>query len=76
MAAKLNILNGASDASISSAISAAETFLATYPATTNWSKAQKQQMTTWAGIFGSYNEGTLAGGPPHCSEDNTISSAP
>ena len=76
MAAKLNILNGASDASISSAISAAETFLATYPATTNWSKGQKQQMTTWAGIFGSYNEGTLAGGPPHCSEDNTISSAP
>jgi hypothetical protein len=73
-AAKLNVLNGADPTVVTTAIGQAETFLATYASTTAWTKQQKQQMTQWAGLFGSYNEGTI--GPGHCDEDLSSSSAP
>jgi hypothetical protein len=66
MAAKLNVLNGASDSSISSTLSDVNTFFNTYPPTTKWTKAQKTQMTSWAATLAKYNEGYI--GPGHCSE--------
>jgi hypothetical protein len=67
MAAKLNILNGASTTpAVDSAILYAEDLFDSNSPTTSWSKAQKHAMTTNAGILGSYNEGQI--GPGHCDE--------
>ena len=73
-AAKLNILSGAdSTTAVDNAIASAETFFNTYTPT-NWPKSLKNQLTTWAGILGNYNEGLT--GPGHCSEDSIALSAP
>jgi hypothetical protein len=66
MAAKLNILSGADPTAVSSIIGPIETFFATYTPT-SWPKTMKNQLTTWAGTLGSYNQGGI--GPGHCSED-------
>jgi hypothetical protein len=66
IAAKLNILNGASSTpAVNAAITYAETFFKTYtPA--NHPKSQRTAATTNAGILDSYNNGVT--GPGHCSE--------
>jgi hypothetical protein len=73
MAAKLNYLNNAGQVAIvTSTIASAETFFSGAGNTpTNWTNGTttKSDLITWAGILGSYNEGTI--GPGHCSEDNT-----
>lgn len=75
MAAKLNILNGASvPANVASAIVSAEDFFdSTTPAgfaALGKKHALRTSVMTWAGIFGSYNEGLI--GPGHCDEQNGI----
>ncbi len=74
MAAKLNILSGASaPASVTSAIASAEALFnnsayntpAEFAALGKKAKARKPAIT-WAGILGSYNEGVI--GPGHCDE--------
>jgi hypothetical protein len=78
MAAKLNYLNGAGQVpAVTSAITSAENFfkaLGNTPsgwATNGATPTSKSTLIGWAGTLGSYNEGTLAGSPGHCSEDNT-----
>ena len=71
MAAKLNMLNGASvPASVQTAFDQATTLFSTYtPAQIDALKGNKQprpQFIELAGTLGSYNEG--ATGPGHCSE--------
>jgi len=71
MAARLNILNGASaPASVTTAISSATTLFNTYtPAqigALKGSDALRQQFISLAGTLGSYNEGKI--GPGHCDE--------
>lgn len=68
MAAKLNILSGASStAAVDAAITWAETFFSTYTPT-NWPAGLKTTIVQNAGILGDYNEGTI--GPGHCDEDS------
>jgi hypothetical protein len=71
MAAKLNILGGASTTpAVDAAITAAETFFnnaANTPAT-SYTNAQKNTIRGWAGTLGSYNEGAI--GPGHCQDDD------
>ncbi len=81
--AKLNYLNNAGQTStVTATIASAEAFFAaagntpTGWATNGLTPTTKNQLTTWAGILGAYNEGKAPGGPQHCSEDNTSSSAP
>lgn len=70
MAVKLNILNAAqSTPAVDAAIASAEALFAAMPPSTNWTKDQKQNLTSWASLFDSYNNGKI--GPPHCSEDKT-----
>jgi hypothetical protein len=74
MAAKLNYLNNAGTVqSVTDAIAAAEDFFSHAGDTpAGWAALgykTKSDLITWAGILGSYNEGTI--GPGHCSEDNT-----
>lgn len=74
MAAKLNYLNNAGQvSSVTAAIAAAEDFFSHAGDTpAGWEALgykTKSDLITWAGILGSYNEGTI--GPGHCSEDNT-----
>jgi uncharacterized repeat protein (TIGR01451 family) len=72
MAAKLNILNGASaPASVTSAITAAEAwFAATTPAQAAELKGKAaKDVRTWASTLAQYNEGLI--GPGHCDEDWT-----
>ena len=74
MAAKLNYLNAAGQIqTVTNAIAASEAFFSHAGNTpTNWPNtgtATSSDLTTLAGILGSYNEGTT--GPGHCSEDNT-----
>ncbi|HLP79743.1 MAG TPA: hypothetical protein VK158_03865 [Acidobacteriota bacterium] len=69
MAAKLNVMNGASaPASVTNAITQAEAlFAAKTPAQVKAMKgSQTAQWVTLAGILGSFNEGAI--GPGHCSE--------
>jgi hypothetical protein len=71
MAARLNILNGASStAAVDSAIAGATTFFNTYtPAQAGAlakSSTARQNALGWAGTLGSYNEGAI--GPGHCDE--------
>ena len=68
-AAKLNSLNGANvPANVATALQDAEEFFDEFTPT-NWPKGKRKDMIEWAGLFGSYNEGTI--GPGHCDEDNT-----
>lgn len=67
MAAKLNILNGASTTpAVTSAIAWAEAFFPGKTPSTSLSKAQAGAAKDAAGTLGSYNEGAI--GPGHCSE--------
>ncbi len=66
IAAKLNVLNGASTPpNFSASIASAETYLSLNPST-NWSKAQRNAMTALASYFDRYNNGLI--GPGHCDE--------
>ena len=66
LAVKLNIARGANGSAVSSAVTAADNFLAMY----NWqnwnslSKAQKDQVMAWQSLFDQYNNGVV--GPGHC----------
>lgn len=71
MAALLNRANGASvPSSVGNALAAANTFFLSAVPTTSWSPEQKSMLLNWNSLFGSYNEGMIAG-YPHCSEDGT-----
>jgi hypothetical protein len=74
IAAKLNLLNGASSTpAVDAAISAAEAFFASNTPTTTLSKQQQQTLRGYASTLGSFNEGAI--GPGHCSEDKTSNDA-
>lgn len=67
MAAKLNVLNGASTtAAVSSAMSWAESFFSTYTPSSTLSKSVRQQVLAAASTLDQYNNGVI--GPGHCSE--------
>jgi hypothetical protein len=67
MAAKLNILNGASTAAaVDAAIASAEAFFPGKTPSTVLTKAQANAARAAAGTLGSYNEGAI--GPGHCDE--------
>lgn len=73
MAAKLNILNGASETpAVTSAISAVEDFFDFYTPASFVLLGKKNplraQVIGWAGTLGSYNEGAV--GPGHCDEQS------
>lgn len=75
MAAKLNVLNGASTTpAVDGALASAQAFFTTYTPDTFNALGKKHQARkdaiTWAGILGSYNEGKT--GPGHCDEQNPI----
>lgn len=66
LAARLNMARGADGAAVSSAMSAANSFLATrgYADWSGLSKAQKDQVMSWMTAFDAYNNGLT--GPGHC----------
>lgn len=67
MAAKLNILNGASaPSSVTAAISGAETFFSTYAPNATLTRAQRAQLLAWASTLDQYNNGII--GPGHCDQ--------
>lgn len=69
MAAKLNILNGASSTSaVNAAIAGAESFFASKTPSSTLTRAQKQQVLAWASTLDQYNNGLI--GPGHCSENS------
>ena len=69
MAAKLNLLNGASSTSaVNAALAWAEAFFPGKTPSTSLSKALTNAARAAAGTLGSYNEGTI--GPGHCEEDS------
>ena len=75
LGAKLNIANGASKTGIAGVISNADAFLAAHPAS-DWTatppkltKAEKNQVLSWATKLDQYNNGLI--GPGHCSEAST-----
>ena len=66
-AARLNILNGASStATVDATLASATAFFSSTAPSASLTKAQKTQLTTWAGILDQYNTGVT--GPGHCSE--------
>ena len=65
IAAKLNILDGASGAAVAAQIAQAEALFAQYGPNHNYWKQNKTAVTTLAGALAAYNEGTT--GPGHCS---------
>jgi hypothetical protein len=69
MAAKLNILNGASSTpAVDAAIAWAQTqFFNSYTPLSSLSKIMSQQAISYANLFAQYNIGLI--GPGHCSED-------
>jgi hypothetical protein len=68
MAAKLNILNGASStAAVDAAILGAEGFFSTRTPGATLSKQERTQVLKWASTLDEYNNGSI--GPGHCSED-------
>jgi hypothetical protein len=69
MAAKLNILNGASSTpAVDAAIAWAQTyFFNIYTPSSNLSKSVRQQAISYASLLDNYNNGLI--GPGHCSED-------
>jgi hypothetical protein len=71
MAAKLNVLNGASSTpEVTAALASAESLFATYTPTQvgSGSKALKKQFTELASLLDRYNNGLV--GPGHCSENS------
>lgn len=67
MAARLNILNGASSTTaVNDALAGATTFFTNATPNTSLTKAQKAQLITWANTLDQYNSGLI--GPGHCSE--------
>ena len=67
MAARLNILNGASSTpAVDTAIAWATTFFTTYTPSSSLSSSVKSAALAAATTLGSYNEGAI--GPGHCSE--------
>lgn len=67
LAAKLNIASGADPSAISSAITAADNFLATNPLPWNkLSKGQQAIVLGWMTTLDNYNNGLI--GPGHCSQ--------
>ncbi len=67
MAAQLNKLNGASTTpTVNATLASAAAFFSSHTPSSNLSKTEKAQLTNWAGILASYNEGQT--GPGHCSE--------
>jgi len=67
IAAKLNILNGASSTpEVDAAIAYAESFFATHTPSTKLTKAERTQVLANATILDNYNNGLI--GPGHCSE--------
>lgn len=70
IAAKLNILDGASSTSaVDAAIAAAEAYFATAVPGASLTKAQKAELIGYATTLDQYNNGLI--GPGHCSEDGT-----
>jgi hypothetical protein len=70
MAAKLNALNGAATpAPVATAITSAQTWLASHSPSQNLKAKDNADAKAWASTLGSYNEGNA--GVPHCSEDTT-----
>jgi hypothetical protein len=68
LGAKLNIENGADGSAVASTIALADAFLANNNSL-NWSglsRAQKNQVLSWATTLDNYNNGLI--GPGHCSE--------
>jgi len=67
MAAKLNILNGASTTpAVDAAITFAESFFSSKTPTSTLTKAQRNQVLAAASTLDQYNNGLI--GPGHCSE--------
>lgn len=68
MAAKLNILNGASSTpAVNTAMAGAEAlFMAQGPGDTTLTKQERTQALAWAATLDQYNNGLI--GPGHCSE--------
>ena len=67
MAAKLNVLNGASSTpEVDLALAYAENFILTYDPTFTFTQEVKDDAVEQAGILGDYNNGLT--GPGHCSE--------
>lgn len=67
MAAKLNILNGASTTpAVDAAIAGAEAYFAAKTPSYVPTKAEKDQLLAWATTLDKYNNGLI--GPGHCSE--------
>ncbi|OIJ12092.1 hypothetical protein BKP37_14525 [Anaerobacillus alkalilacustris] len=67
LAAKLNIVSGASDDAVEDVIDDADQFLANHDET-DWAAlttAQKQQVNSWKDLLDFYNNGII--GPGHCS---------
>lgn len=68
LAAKLNIANGADPSAVSSTITAADKFLASYN-NSDWAaltKSQQKSVLSWMTTLDSYNNGLI--GPGHASE--------
>lgn len=77
MAAALNISSGADPSAVSATMTSVEAFFnsAAYDTPAEFAAISKKSqirkdVITWAGILGSYNEGTI--GPGHCDEQNGI----
>ena len=66
IAAKLNILNGATS-TVGAAITSAQGFFGTYTPSTQLSKAVRNQAIANATVLDNYNNGLT--GPGHCSEE-------
>jgi hypothetical protein len=68
IAAKLNLLNGASSTpTVDAALAAAEAFFGAYTPASPLSKDLRKQIIAIAGILDNYNNGLT--GPGHCSEE-------
>lgn len=68
MAAKLNVLDGASaPAEVGAALSGAEALFSSLPpGSAALTSAQRSQALAWASLLDGYNNGLI--GPGHCSE--------
>ncbi|MEN3202878.1 MAG: hypothetical protein ABDK87_04025, partial [Atribacterota bacterium] len=68
IAAKLNILNGASSTEeVDAALTWAEKFFSAYTPTSKLSKSVRNEALYYAGILDRYNNGYI--GPGHCSTE-------
>ncbi len=77
IAAVLNGLNGADTSQVDDELSDAAALFEVYTPQEvsdlkgKTGKELRGEFITLAGVLGSYNEGTLDGGPPHCDEDGS-----